>query len=352
MNETKITPRQSLILNLINKEGGLSRSEIQREISKTHKISKPTLVRDLNDLVEKGLIRIAGKGRATEYLPKGNNPLLRVFNLNQYFAREADERSEAKTEFDFSVFDHLNNLFSEGELKELQETEGAFEGKATELPADILRRELERFVIELSWKSSKIEGNTYTLLQTEELIKDRKEAKGKSREESQMILNHKAAFETILENKKDFKKLNLSKVNQLHNILVKDLRISTGIRKQPVGITGTVYKPLDNEFQIKDALQKFITIVNSNKNPFEKALTSSAMIPYIQPYSDGNKRTGRMLTNAILLAYGCYPLSYRSLDETEFKQALILFYEQNSLYHIKRLFLEQYHFAVKNYLGN
>ncbi|MBI2600167.1 Fic family protein, partial [Candidatus Daviesbacteria bacterium] len=202
---------------------------------------------------------------------------------------------------------------------------------------------------ELSWKSSKIEGNTYTLLETESLIKEQEEARGKTKDEAIMILNHKSAFDTILKNKNDFQVISTSDINQLHNILVKDLSISTGIRKQAVGITGTLYRPPDNEFQIKEAFERIVKAINLAQDYFEKALIAHVMIPYLQPYSDGNKRTGRMLTNAILLAWDLYPLSYRGVDEEEFKKALILFYEQLSIVHIKRLFIEQIKFANETY---
>ena len=145
-----------------------------------------------------------------------------------------------------------------------------------------------------------------------------------------------------------FRKLILPQ-NQLHNILIRNLSISSGIRKQAVGITGTAYQPLDNEHQIREVFGKTISIINKTKNPFEKALIAHFMISYIQPYSDGNKRTARMFTNAILLAYDLYPLSYRSVDEDEFKKALILFYEQESIYAIKKIFIEQVRFVNETY---
>ena len=172
---------------------------------------------------------------------------------------------------------------------------------------------------------------------------------GKPKSDALMILNHKVAFEEILASRSQFEKLDLSDVNQLHNLLIKDLEIATGIRKQAVGITGTVYQPLDNEHQIREAFEKTLAIVNKIKNPFEKAMVVHVMFPYIQPYIDGNKRTARMLTNAVLLAHDLFPLSYRSVDEDEFKKALILFYEQESIYHIKRLFIEQIKFANETY---
>jgi Fic family protein len=92
-----------------------------------------------------------------------------------------------------------------------------------------------------------------------------------------------------------------------------------------------------------------VNVINNSKNIFEKALIAHFMISYVQPYADGNKRTSRMLTNAIFLAHDLYPLSYRSVNEDDFKKALILFYEQGSIYEIKKLFIEQIKFANETY---
>jgi len=204
-------------------------------------------------------------------------------------------------------------------------------------------------VIELSWKSSKIEGNTYTLLETESLIKQGKEAVGKTKHESTMILNHKDAFKVIFEHRRDFAKLTKRDVFELHNVLTAGLDISSGIRKQAVGITGTTYTPLAYEWELETALEGMMDLVNRVSSPLEKAILTSTFLAYIQPFADGNKRTSRMLANAILLAYDYFPLSYRSIDENEYKQAMIIFYETNNYYHTKRLFLDQYRFATKTY---
>ncbi|MEK7591780.1 MAG: Fic family protein, partial [Patescibacteria group bacterium] len=213
----------------------------------------------------------------------------------------------------------------------------------------IAKKELERFIIELAWKSSRIEGNTYSLLETETLIKTRREAAGHTKEEAIMILNHKSAFDTIMANRDTFKIVNLSDITQLHAILTKDMDVSPGIRKHPVGITGSLFRPLDNEWQICEALEKLIDIVNSTTYPLEKALIIIAVVAYIQAFTDGNKRTSRMLANAVLMAYDYYPISYRVVDENEYKQAMIHFYEQNSLYDIKKILIAQYEFAIDTY---
>ena len=349
MNETNLTHRQNFILNIVNEGSGTKRGDIEKKVGSLYPASKPTIARDLSFLVKERIIRVEGRGKSTVYLPLTVNPLLKYFDLDQYFVIDPDKRKGANKSFDFSVFDHLNNLFTKDELSALEAGNKRFSEAVAKLNHDIYLKELERFVIELSWKSSQIEGNTYSLLETEALIKQSVEAKGHSREEAIMILNHKTAFESILKSREDFKTLSISSVTQLHNILVKDLSISTGIREQAVGITGTVYKPLDNKWQIHEALEKLVSVVNKTTHALEKALITNSMISYIQPFSDGNKRTGRMLSNAILLAWDYYPLSYRSVDEVTYKKVLTLFYEQESIFHLKKIFIDQYKFALETY---
>ena len=349
MNDTKLNPRQKQVLELIEKNDTLSRLEIKTRLTNQLQASIPTIARDLALLLKNGFISKHGKGRNTRYSSINTSPLLKYFDIDRYFSLDPDQRTNVKTTFDFDIFSKLSNLFSLSEIVRLNKLNKNFGQESKKLNKDIYLKEVERFIIELSWKSSKIEGNTYSLLETETLIKQRVEARGHPKEEAIMILNHKGAFESILAKKQDYKILTFSKISQLHNFLVKGLNISAGIRKQAVGITGTVYKPLDNEWQIKEAMEKLIEVANDVKNPLEKALITIAMISYIQPFADGNKRTGRMLANALLLASDYYPLSYRSVGETEYKKALVLFYEQNSLYYLKQIVWEQYKFALNTY---
>lgn len=346
-----INQRQILILNFIELYWPVKRKGIQTYINNFQEISKPTLLRDINYLVKSKFIDSVGNGPSTTYSPINRNPLTKYFDIKKYFEIDPDKRLRTKKGFDFSVFENLKNIFNKSEELTLNINSKNFSRETKKLDREILKKEFERFTIELAWKSSKIEGNTYSLLETERLIREFREAKDKTREEKQMILNHKIAFETILSKPKMFKRITVSAINQLHNIMTKDLNIKTGIRKQAVGITGTVYKPLDNEFQIQEAMEKMVNSINKTSNKHEKAIIASSMISYIQPYLDGNKRTSRMLTNAILLAHNLFPLSYRSVDEDEYKKAIILFYEQNSIYHLKKIFIDQFIFANSNYFN-
>ena len=90
-------------------------------------------------------------------------------------------------------------------------------------------------------------------------------------------------------------------------------------------------------------------IIQKKENPFEKAFIAVALISYIQTFEDGNKRTGRMISNALLMAHNAYPLSYRSIDSLDYKKAMLLFYEQNNLSLFKEIFIEQVRFSAENY---
>lgn len=344
-----VNPRQIQILDLINKSNGLSRLEVRSRLGIDYLASTPTIARDLAHLLKMGMVVVHGEGRNTRYSGINSNKLLRFFDLDKYFAIDPDQREYVKKSFNSDIFDSLSGLYTHREQLELDKIYKNFDTESKSANRDIFLKEVERFIIELSWKSSKIEGNTYSLLDTETLIKQKVEAAGHPKEEAIMILNHKTAFETILANKNDYKEITLFQITQLHNILIKDLNVTTGIRNRAVGITGTTYHPLDSRSQIQDAIEKFIACLNKTEYPLEKALITIAMISYIQPFADGNKRTARMLANAVLLANDYYPLSYRSVDETYYKKALILFYEQNSLYFLKQIINDQYKFALNTY---
>jgi len=100
---------------------------------------------------------------------------------------------------------------------------------------------------------------------------------------------------------------------------------------------------------VREYLDKACKLINSKENIFEKALLAVLFISYIQPFENGNKRTDRILGNALLIKKGCCPLSYHSVTPIDHKKAMILFYEQNNITAYKKLFIEQYEFAVSNY---
>ena len=342
--------RQELILDFIKDNNPSRREDIELFLLKMGKVaSKMTVTRDLKLLIANGEVEKSGQAKATVYSPSIKLKLLNEVNIATYFSKEQDERLKNSVGFNFEVFSVLTGLLTNKEKFALDKLNSLYLQKRSKLSAKLLQKEFERLTVELAWKSSKIEGNTYTLLDTERLLHENISAKGKTQDETNMILNHKKALDFIIDNPAYFKMLTLSKVEELHGLLVNKLNVVTGIRSGMVGIIGTNYKPLDNKHQIKEALQKLIEIINNTENPLEKALICTLMIAYIQPFEDGNKRTSRILGNAILLANDYCPLSYRSVDEIEYKKAVILFYETNNASYFKQLFIDQFKQAVDKY---
>ena len=345
----KISTRQEAILQFIREKKLASNRDILEYVSgRFGETTRFTIIRDLDVLIEFGLIEKTGSGRSIAYEEIITSRLLRFIEVDDYLNVSPDDRI-AKEGFDFSVFKNIGKLFNKQELRVLMNLNIEFQKRFSKISPATLKKEFERLTIEFSWKSSHIEGNTYNLVETEYLIKERKEAQGHSREEAIMILNHKSALDYIRSTPDKFKNISIKKIEDVHNLLIDGLGVEQGIRKGLVGITGTKYRPLDNEFQIRDALTAMCESINKQGDIFSKALLANAFIAYIQAFEDGNKRTSRMMGNAILIANGACPLSFRSIDEAEYKKAMIVFYEQNSLRYFKELFIEQYEFAVKTY---
>lgn len=337
------------ILQFLHYNPQSSREAIARGIE--FEGSDATLKRLIAALVKNEDIVVEGKARSTRYRLSNRAHLLMPLNLDTYFSQDVDER-KVQTSFNFELIrDKMPgvSLFTEEERIHLQELHNLFMGHVAEMTPNEYNKEMERLGIDLSWKSSQIEGNTYSLLETERLLRESKTADGKTQEEATMLLNHKYALRFILDNPDYMQELTVGRIEDIHTLLTKGLSVDKGIRHRRVGITGTNYHPLDNELQIREALHDTCDLINSKKDVPEKALLALVLLSYIQAFSDGNKRTARITSNAILIANGCCPLSFRSVDSIDYKKAMLIFYEQNNLYAFKQIFIEQTEFAVREY---
>lgn len=308
-------------------------------------ISRATFSRDIENLLNLGFVARYGKGPSTTYT-HGVNFALASINVVSYFEKDQDIRHQHQKKIDFSS---LPVIFSPDELQELELLGHDWYSRYQSASETIKKKEFEKLTIELAWKSSQIEGNTYTLLDTERLIKDRREAEGHPHEEAVMILNHKRALEYVRDYKNLFVYPTKKEIENVHSLLVEDLHISKGLRSGAVGIVGTNYKPYDTIFQIGEQLESFIKSVGYLQNGLIIAFLTLLSISYVQPFEDGNKRTSRMVSNAVLLAYNLPPFSYRSIDEVEYKKAVILLYETGSVYYLKKLFIEQFKQACTSF---
>ncbi len=314
-------------------------------------IGYATVKRILNKLRLDGLVNTEGKGKATKYVISSSFRLLYPNNLDQYFEKEQDER-QIKNNFDFELItDILNNakVFTTEEEKRIEALHLKFSDNVSHLSPSAYNKELERLAIDLSWKSSQIEGNTYSLLETERLLKDKETAAGKPKDDAIMLLNHKDAINFIVEHPDYVAPLSIRAIEDIHSLLIKDLGVDRNIRQRKVGISGTNYTPLDNEYQIREALNAMCALVNRKENVFEKALLTLILLSYIQAFADGNKRTARIVSNAILMAHHYCPISFRTVDSIDYKKALLLFYEQHNISAFKKIFIDQFEFAVNTY---
>ena len=350
----QLTPRQYRILQFIQTQESTSNAGIRAYfIQVSVPISRITLIRELDILVHTKSIQKYGAGRNVRYKLTEETPLLRVIDPEFYFKTESDQRTILKT-FNFDIFTSFSApIFTESEQQKLTALTLAYQKNQASMPPYLIQKETQRLTIELSWKSSQIEGNTYSLLDTEALVKENREAPGHTKEEALMILNHKYAIDYIMAHPENFTIMSLRKIEDIHGLLVQNLPgVHHGIRHHQVRIIGTNYYPLDTPYQVKEALESTVDLVNRQKNPFQKALSAILLISYIQPFIDGNKRAARLIGNALLHAHRACPLSYRSIDPVDYKKAVLLFYEQNSLAYFKTLFIAQYEFSVKNYFSD
>ncbi len=314
-------------------------------------IGYATVKRVLNRLCKKNYVVVEGKSRGTSYKISPAYAIIQPIDLEDYFQIEIDDRI-IKGKFDLQLIPTVLRqieIFTQEELQKLEGLQKIYEQKIKELSIPQYQKELERLAIDLSWKSSQIEGNTYSLLETERLLKEQETAAGKHKDEATMLLNHKEAIDFIVENSEYLNPVEIRRIEEVHSILMKELGVDRNIRTRSVGITGTNYRPLDNEYQIIEALQQMCTLVNSKQNVFEKALLLLVLLSYIQAFNDGNKRTARIVSNACLMNNKYCPISFRTIDSIAYKKAMLLFYEQNNISAFKRIFMDQFEFAVKTY---
>jgi fido (protein-threonine AMPylation protein)/predicted transcriptional regulator len=340
--------KDKIVLEIIEKHESVSIQTIINELDS--ELSLATVKRILRKLIEQELIAVDGKGKSTKYKLSSAFKILNTIDVETYYLKDIDDRKISES-FNFQIIEQLSaiQLFSKPELEILEKQQEKFRQNVSQLSEVEYNKEMERLAIDLSWKSSQIEGNTYSLLETERLLKEKLTADGKTKDEATMLLNHKECIDFILDNRDYLFPLKVSNLENIHRLLIKELGIGANIRKRRVGISGTNYRPLDNEFQIREALEQLCHFINSKQSVFEQAFIALVLISYIQPFEDGNKRTARILSNALLLNANYCPISFRTVDSIDYKKAMLLFYEQNNISAFKKIFIDQFEFATETY---
>ncbi len=215
-----------------------------------------------------------------------------------------------------------------------------------ELPAGTyLRQVMDRLLIDLSWNSSRLEGNTYSLLETQRLLELGENAEGKGAQETQMILNHKAAIEMLAEDAAEIR-FNRYTICNLHALLadglLPDPAAGGRVRSRPVGISGTVFHPLEVPQQIEQRFDMILEKASAVRDSFEQAFFVMVHLPYLQPFEDVNKRVSRLAANIPLVLHNLCPLSFVDVEPHDYIGGLLAVYEMNRVAYLRDVFAWAY----------
>ena len=224
---------------------------------------------------------------------------------------------------------------------------------ANTAPAGTYARQIaSRLLIDLSWNSSRLEGNTYSLLETERLLSAGESASGKDAFEAQMILNHKEAIEFLIDSANDIG-LNRYTVLNLHALLsdnlLADPTASGRLRTISVGIGQTVFVPLDGPQQIQECFDQLLDTARAIHDPFEQAFFAMVHLPYLQPFEDVNKRVSRLAANIAFIARNLCPLSFVDVPQPLYISAMLGIYELNRVELLRDVFIWAYQRSCARY---
>lgn len=214
------------------------------------------------------------------------------------------------------------------------------------------RQILNRLLIDLSWSSSRLEGNTYNRLDTQNLIEFGREAEGKDRLEAQMILNHKAAIEMLVDQAQEIG-FNRYTVQNLHALLADNLLPDAAaggrIRRIEVGIGNSVFHPLAIPQQIEEYFDLLLAKAAAIEDPFEQAFFVMVQLPYLQPFEDVDKRVSRLAANIPLIQRNLAPLSFVDVPRDEYIEGTLGVYELNRIELLRDVFVWAYERSCRRF---
>jgi hypothetical protein len=211
---------------------------------------------------------------------------------------------------------------------------------------------LSRLLIDLAWNSSRLEGNTYSLLDTRRLIDLGQEAEGKNRLEAQMILNHKEAIEFLVGGAEEIGFNHLT-IQNLHALLADNLLADPDapgrLRRIPVAIEQSVFHPLEVPQLIGECFRVLLEKARAIRDPFEQAFFAMVQLPYLQPFDDVNKRVSRLAANIPLIKGNFAPLSFTDVPQQSYLRAILGVYELRRTEMLRDLFIWAYERSADRY---
>ena len=330
--------------NLIGHPDGLPLDELLQRSGL--KVDRSTFFRHLTRLIEGGRAQRIGRARASRYR------LLGVARIRAHLALPYAQRPAVQyaPEFLERYLPNKTPFLSTSEIDQLHQAGRVDMGAA---PAGTYARRIyERLMIDLSYASSRLEGSTYNLLETERLVRFGEELPDRDRKEAVMILNHKEAIRFIVDNlaSVDLTRRDLFDLHALlSDGLLADPADSGRLRHSLVKIGGAAYTPLDNPYRLNEEFDFLLAKLLEVKDPFEKAFCLFVFLPYLQAFEDVNKRTSRVGLNIPLLKHDLCPLSFITVDERAYVEGTLGVYELNDAALLKQVFIEGYVRSAENY---
>lgn len=361
ISEKDIYPIETL---LADRPDGWRIYEIEEGLeSQGQHLNRRTLQRRLNALEKAGRIQITGVGRATRYCSLASakksteaedgiflsiaakeikNHVSRPMSARQpvgYHREFIDSYQPHKTWYLSAII--RNRLMDKGRRVNVDYTAGTY-----------IRQILDRLLIDLSWASSRLEGNTYSILETERLIAYGEAAPGKTPFETQMILNHKAAIEFLVDSA-DETGFDRGTILNLHALLSDNLlgnpTASGRLRAIPVGIGKSVYEPLALPQLIDEFFGQILNTATAISDPFEQAFFILVHLPYLQPFEYVNKRVSRLAANIPFIHHNLCPLSFMDVPEGLYISGLLGIYELNRIELMRDVFVWTYERSCERY---
>lgn len=359
-----------LVQIIAGKSDGISLQELSNSL--TDQLPRRTLQYRLSSLVKTGILKIVGSGRNSKYYLKESvdNKLNSVAEFSQQtsFISLSEESKEVqqliatpiqlrphvsyRREFLDSYKPNQTFYLSEPLREKLLKLgNGSNKGR----PAGTFARKIyQRLLIDLSWNSSRLEGNTYSLLETEILLNTGEEPPGKDKIETQMILNHKDAIEFIVDMAEEID-INRYTILNIHGLLSNNLLLDPKacgrLRTTPVKIGKSVYHPVEVPQLIEEYFQVIIQKATAIKNPFEQSFFLMVQLPYLQPFLDVNKRASRLAGNIPFIRENLSPLSFIDVSESDYIQGLLAIYELNRIELFRDVFVWAYERSASLYVA-
>lgn len=369
MTHTTLLPRHELLLRHVL---AATQPVASGELEQALKISRPTINRDLRYLLGANLLKKQGDGRSIRYCATSsgraalgvsctspNEPATAQLQLPWSIAAQsliealrAPLGTRTPVGYDRSfVTNYIPNLSSLLPQRLAADLYNAGRSQDQQPAGTYAREVLEQLLIDLSWSSSRLEGNKKSLLDTKVLFELGQYA-GQPDEDTLMLLNHKSAIEFMVD-AVPTEGITAYVIVDLQAKLMRDLlhdaRDIGSIRRRVVNIDGSVYSPSSMPTMLEEMLNDIVNKVRNIRNPVEASFFLWVNLAYLQPFADGNKRTSRLSANMPLMLYNCAPLSFLDVERSDYATAMLGVYEQCNVAAAVDLFEFIYRRSIQKY---